>query len=205
MSLATYGTYLAISVALVLAPGPDTAVLLRSALAGGRRTGLVTAAGVFGGNVLQGTVAALGLGALLAESHVLFTVLRWVGAAYLLVLGVQALLAARRGDYAAVGDVPAGGRRPAFAAGALSNLTNPKVLVMYLSVLPQFLTPGITGVGDALLLAWTVAVLGLVWQGALALLVHRARAWFSRRRVRRASDAVTGVALLGFGAALAVE
>ncbi|TCK22487.1 LysE family translocator [Pseudonocardia endophytica] len=205
MTLATYAPYLAISVALVLAPGPDTAVLLRSALVGGRRTGLVTAAGVFSGNMLQGTVAALGLGALLAESHVLFTVLRWVGAAYLVVLGIQALRAARRGAYAALGEVPPGGRRRAFVTGALSNLTNPKVLVMYLSVLPQFLTPGVTGVGDALLLAWTVAVLGVVWLVALTLVVHRARAWFSRRRVRRASDAVTGVALLGFGAALAVE
>ncbi len=205
MSAATYGTYLAISVALVLAPGPDTAVLLRSALAGGRRRGLITASGVFCGNLLQGTIAAVGLGAVLAQSHVLFTVLRWVGAAYLVVLGVQALLAARRGDYAALGNAPAGSGRRAFATGALSNVTNPKVLVMYLSVLPQFLTPGVTGVGDALLLAWTVGVLGLVWLAGLALVVHRARAWFSRRRVRRASDAVTGVALLGFGAALAVE
>lgn len=205
MTLATYGTYLAISVALVLAPGPDTAVLLRSSVAGGRRTGLVTASGIFAGNLIQGTVAALGLGAVLAQSHGLFTALRWIGAAYLVVLGVQALRAARRGDYAALDAVPAGGRRRAFVTGVLSNVTNPKVLVLYLSVLPQFLTPGVTGLGDALLLAWTVAVLGVVWQAGLALLVHHARAWFSRRRVRRAADTVTGVALLGFGAALAVE
>lgn len=84
-------------------------------------------------------------------------------------------------------------------------MTNPKVLVMYLSVLPQFLIPGVTTTVDALLLAYTVGVLGAVWLLTLVLVVHRVRGWLSRRRVRRSLDAVTGAALLGFGAALAVE
>lgn len=202
--MTSYGAYLLIVVGLVVLPGPDTFVLLRAALAGGRRSGLLTAAGVFAGNALQGSAAAFGLGLLIARSHTAFTVLRWAGVVYLCLLGVQALRAARRGDYPAV---DAGGPRPrahrALLVGFGSNVTNPKVLIMYLSVLPQFLVPGATTTLDALLLALTVAVLGGIWQVGLVLAVHRARSWFSRRRVRRAGDAVAGVALLGFGGALA--
>ena len=202
--MTSYGAYLLIVVGLVVMPGPDTFVLLRSALTGGRRTGLLTAAGVFAGNVLQGSAAAFGLGLLIAQSHTAFTVLRWAGVAYLCLLGVQALRAAHRGDYPAV---DAGGARirahRALLVGFLSNVTNPKVLIMYLSVLPQFLVPGATTLTDALLLALTVAVLGGIWQTGLVVAVHRARSWFARRRVRRAGDAVAGVALLGFGGALA--
>ncbi|MFP5020281.1 LysE family translocator [Pseudonocardia phyllosphaerae] len=206
MSWASYGAYLLIVVGLVLMPGPDTFVLMRSSLAGGRRSGLLTATGVFGGNVLQGSAAAFGLGVLIAQSHTAFTAIRWAGVCYLCVLGVQALRAARRGDYGTVGE--AGPRlRPsrALLTGLLSNVTNPKILVMYLSVLPQFLVPGVTTTADALLLALTVAVLGGIWQTGMVFVVHRARTWLSRRRVRRATDAVAGVALLGFGGALAAS
>lgn len=202
--MTSYGAFLLIVVGLVLLPGPDTFVLLRSALAGGRRSGLLTATGIFVANALQGSAAAFGLGLLIVQSHTAFTVIRWAGVGYLVVLGVQALRAAHRGDYAVVGT---GGPRPrarrAVLTGFLSNVTNPKVLIMYLSVLPQFLVPGASTVADTMLLALTVAVLGGIWQVGLVLAVHRARAWFSRRRVRRTGDAVAGVALLGFGGALA--
>lgn len=205
MSWTSYGAYLLIVVGLVLMPGPDTFVMLRASLVGGRAGGLSTLAGVFTGNALQGCAAAFGLGVLVAGSHTAFTVIRWAGVIYLCVLGVQALRAARRGDYPAVDDggprVPV---RRSFLVGFGSNITNPKVLVMYLSVLPQFLVPGVTTIADALLLALSVAVLGGVYGVGLVLAVHRARGFFTRRRVRRAGDVVAGAALIGFGGALAV-
>jgi threonine/homoserine/homoserine lactone efflux protein len=168
---------------------------------------VLAGAGILVGNLVQGSAAALGLGVLIARSQVLFEILRWAGVAYLAVLAVQALRGAVRGDYSAVENVTrrrgAGVRR--FREGFLSNVTNPKVLVMYLSVLPQFLTPGVTTTLDALVLAYTVGILGAVWLGLLLLVVHRVRDWLSRRRVRRTVDAVTGTALLGFGVALASE
>ncbi|GAA4682587.1 LysE family translocator [Pseudonocardia yuanmonensis] len=208
MTWASYGAYLGIAVLLVLAPGPDTLVLLRNALAGGRRGGLLACAGILAGNLLQGSAAAFGLGVLVASSRPLFETLRWAGVAYLLFLAVQALRGAWRGDYAAFTELVEkrrgqGFRR--FREGFLSNVTNPKVLVMYLSVLPQFLVPGVTTTADALLLAYTVGVLGAVWLLALVFVVHRVRAWLGRRRVRRSIDAVTGAALVGFGVALAAE
>lgn len=206
MTLASYGTYLIFVVLVVIAPGPDTMVTLKNALAGGTRGGLLAAAGIAAGNFMQGTAVALGLGALIVRSHPLFLALRWAGVMYLCYLGVNALLAARRGDYRAIDELrsrSSGFRR--WREGFLSNITNPKVLALYLSVLPQFLNPAHTTIGDALLLAYTVVVLGGIWLLVLMLLVHRVRAMLQRRKVRRTLDAVTGTALIGFGIGLATE
>jgi len=201
-----YGSYLVIVVLIVLAPGPDTMVMLKNALSGGFRGGLLASLGIVAGNAVQGTAAALGLGVLIARSQPLFLTLKWAGAAYLVFLGVQALRGAFRGRYDAVEEVRRrrGGGLRRFREGFLSNITNPKVLVLFLSVLPQFLTAE-SSTGDALLLAYTVAVLGGLWLLALLLFVHRVRTWLGRRRVRRTLDGVTGTALVGFGAALALE
>ncbi|MFD9895770.1 LysE family translocator [Amycolatopsis sp. NPDC059027] len=207
MTWSSYGSYLVIAVLIVLAPGPDTMVMLKNALSGGTKGGLLATAGIFAGNAVQGTAAALGLGVVIARSQPVFLTLKWLGAAYLLFLGFQALRGAWRGDYTGVTETQrrkaSGFRR--WREGFLSNITNPKVLVLYLSVLPQFLDPGRTTTWDALALAYTVAVLGTGWLLVLLFFVHRVRAWLERRRVRRALDGVTGTALIGFGAALAVE
>jgi threonine/homoserine/homoserine lactone efflux protein len=88
--------------------------------------------------------------------------------------------------------------------GFISNVTNPKVLVFYLAVLPQFLTPG-AGLGWLLVLAWSHAILSLAYLLVLITGLHGARRLLMRRRVRRALDATTGAVLLGFGARLATE
>jgi len=207
MTWSAYGSYLAVVVLVVLAPGPDTAVVLKNSLAGGARGGLLASLGIFTGNVVQGTAAALGLGAVIAHSQPVFTTLRWLGVAYLCYLGVQALRGAWRGDYesleGAVRSRSNALRR--FREGLLSNVTNPKVLILYLSVLPQFLDPVTTNTAEALLLAYTVAVLGGLWLLVLLFFVQRVRVWLRRRNIRRTLDAVTGTALIGFGAVLAAE
>ncbi|MFD2421061.1 LysE family translocator [Amycolatopsis pigmentata] len=206
MTWSSYGVYLIFVVLVVLAPGPDTMVMLKNALAGGTRGGLLATAGIATGNVVQGTAVALGLGTLIVRSQPLFVTLRWAGVAYLCYLGVQALRSARRGDYRMLDEM--GSRSSGFRRwreGFLSNTTNPKVLALYLSVLPQFLDPVRSTTGDALLLAFTVAVLGSLWLLLLMLVVHRVRAVLRRRRVRRSLDALTGTALIGFGVALAVD
>ncbi|GHF80698.1 RhtB (resistance to homoserine/threonine) family protein [Amycolatopsis bartoniae] len=206
MTWSSYGTYLVFVVLVVLAPGPDTMVTLKNALGGGTRGGLLAVCGIAVGNLLQGTLVALGLGALIVRSEPVFLTLRWAGAAYLCFLGIQALRSARRGDYSgldAAGARVSGFRR--WREGFLSNVTNPKVLALYLSVLPQFLDPERTTTWDALVLAYTVVVLGAVYLVALMAVVHRVREWLQKRRVRRSLDTLTGGALIGFGIALAAE
>jgi len=206
MTWHTYVGFAAMMAFLAMMPGPDTMVVLKNALTGGARGGGWACAGISVANFLQGTAAALGLGAVITRYQPVFVTVKWLGAAYLVYLGIQALRGAWRGDYEALDDVrrARASRSRRFREGFLSNITNPKVIVLYLSVLPQFLTPE-SGFGDSLLLAYTVAALGVVWQVLLLVFVHRVRGWLRRRKVRRAMDGVTGTALLGFGAALALE
>lgn len=215
MSWGSYSTFVVLAVLLVLVPGPDFAVVMRNALAGGRRRGLAASLGVVSSNVVQGTAAAFGLGAVIASSHDLFLAIKWAGVVYLGWLGVQALRSAwrsrdegpDRGEPASgAGARGAGSRALAgWRQGFLSNITNPKVLVFYLSVLPQFLHPGEESVLSGVALAYTHAALSLLWLAVLVSVLHGARSWVRRRRVRRSLDGLTGVALLGFGARLAAE
>ena len=207
MTWETYGSFLVFAVALVLVPGPDVAVTTRNTIAGGRTRGAWTAVGITSSNAVQGLAAAAGLGALVLRSQPLFEVIRWAGVGYLVYLGVQALRSAGAGRYPA-DELTAGTgtaqRLAGWRQGFLSNITNPKVLVFYLAVLPQFLTPD-SGVPTLVLLALTHAVLGLLYLLLLVAGMHRARAVLGRRPVRRALDAVTGTVLLGFGVRLATE
>jgi threonine/homoserine/homoserine lactone efflux protein len=206
MSWSKYGEFLAFAAVLIVIPGPDFAVVTKNTLVGGRRRGRWTALGVSSSNMVQGTAAAFGLSALIVKVQPVFEAIKWAGVAYLVYLGVQALRSAGRGGYPPLGDEAAGAARNAagWRQGFISNVTNPKVLVFYLAVLPQFLSLG-AGLGWLLVLAWSHAVLGLAYLLVLITGLHGARRVLMRRRVRRVLDATTGAVLLGFGARLAAE
>lgn len=206
MTWSSYGVYLLVAVVVVIAPGPDFALTVKNALVGGARGGLGTALGIATSNVVQGSAAALGLGALIMRSQPVFEAIRWAGVCYLLYLGVQALRAAVRGTYATAPETTGAGVRGvrAYRQGFLSNITNPKVLTLYLSVLPSFLGRSGSPV-DALLLAYTHALLSLAWLSLIVVFLGRLRPWLVRRAVRRVLDAAVGCALVAFGVRLATE
>ena len=206
MSWSKYAEFLAFAVVLVLIPGPDFAVVTKNTLAGGRRRGRWTALGVSSSNLVQGAAAAAGLGALIVRVQPLFEAIKWAGVAYLAYMGAQAVRSAVRGQYPpGLDGVPASwDGLTGWRQGFVSNITNPKVLVFYLAVLPQFLTPG-AGLGWLLVLAWSHALLSLAYLQVLVTGLHGARKLLARRRVRRGLDATTGAVLLGFSARLATE
>jgi len=201
----TYASFLMFAVVVVLIPGPDFAVVTANAVSGGRVRGAWCAAGVASSNTVQGVAAVVGLGALVVRAQPVFQAVKWAGVAYLVYLGVRLLRSAVRGRYGtpdAAAD-PHAARR-GWRQGFLSNITNPKVLLFYLAVLPQFLTPG-SGLPFLALLAVSHAALSLLYLLTLAALMHRARGVLARRTVRRTLDGITGAAMLGFGARLAAE
>ena len=181
-------------------------MVTRNALAAGRRRGAFSAAGVATSNALQGIAAAAGLGALIVRAQPVFEAVKWAGIGYLLYLGGQAFRSAIRGEYADVTDrgTPSGEGLKGWRQGFLSNITNPKVLVFYLAVLPQFLGRH-ASVPILLVFALSHAVLSLLYLLTLVAGLSRARRILSRRKVRRALDVATGAALVGFGARLATE
>jgi threonine/homoserine/homoserine lactone efflux protein len=206
MTWSMYGSFLAFAVVLVLVPGPDFAVVTKNSLVGGSHRGYWCAVGVASSNATQGVAAAAGLGAVIVRVEPLFEAVKWAGIAYLVFLGARAFRSAIRGQYQRQLADSADGARPlrGWRQGFLSNVTNPKVLVFYLAVLPQFLGPH-ASVPTLLLFALSHATLSLLYLLALVTGLNRARRLLARRRVRRGLDVATGTVLLGFSARLATE
>ncbi len=198
-------TFLAVAIVLVLTPGPDFAVIVRNTVAGGRSVGTTTTLGVSAAAALQGLLVSFGLAKLVVRLHPLFLVIKWAGIAYLAYLAAAAIHSAIRGRYPA----PDEGQRPrsrlsGFRQGFLCNATNPKILVFYLALLPQFV--GTVAPWWAWLVhAWTLPLIGTCWCLLIVAGVDRARDLLSRRHIRRGLDALTGTVLLGFCAKLATE
>jgi threonine/homoserine/homoserine lactone efflux protein len=194
--------FLAISALVIVTPGQDTALTIRNALLGGRRAAVFTAVGVSAGQALWALASAVGVAALLAASEPVFLALRLAGAAYLIWLGVQALVAAlRRRKPELELERTNLQARVAFRQGILSNLGNPKMAVFFLSLLPQFGS----SFGALLALGLAFSCMTLVWLTAYGAAVARAGDFLRRSRVRRALDAAVGAVLVGLGLRIAGE
>jgi threonine/homoserine/homoserine lactone efflux protein len=198
LRMAELAGFLVVAAVVICTPGQDTALTIRNALSGGRRSGLATALGVAFGQGVWTVAAAAGLVAILRASQPAFTALRFAGAAYLFYLGLQSLLAAlrrRRPRHPALRTTPGG----SFRQGIVSNLANPKMAVFFTSLLPQF------GTSFAALLALGLLFASLtgLWLAGYAVAAARARRLLARERVRRAFEAVTGTVLVALGLRLA--
>ncbi|MFN2562138.1 MAG: LysE family translocator [Jatrophihabitans sp.] len=193
------------AVLIVLLPGPDTLVTIRSIVRGGRSSGTATAGGILVGLTIWICVAALGLAAVLRASEVAYAVLRIVGACYLVWLGVQSLRAMRRGAPAVDDGARRGLLGTGFAAGLTTNLLNPKVGVFFVTFLPGFVPSGYPVGATSLLFGADFLVLSVIYYVVLLALASKVTAWMAAPRVRRRMDALTGTVLVGFGIRLAVE
>jgi threonine/homoserine/homoserine lactone efflux protein len=198
--------FIGIAALLTITPGADMAMVSRSVLIGGRREAFATTLGILAGCLVWAIVSAAGVAAVLAASRTAYDALRLVGAAYLIWLGVQSLVAARRGDYRDAGEErPRAQRSSAFRQGLLTNLFNPKIAIFYSTFLPQFIGPGDPALLLSMLLAGVHIAFGLVWLTGYAWLLDRAVTAFKSSRVRRALDALTGTVLVALGLRLAAE
>jgi threonine/homoserine/homoserine lactone efflux protein len=197
-------SFLLVAIVLVLTPGADFTLIVRNSLSGGRRHGAATTLGVSSAAALQGLLVTAGVAGLIVRVQPVFLAIKWAGVAYLAWLAFSLLRSAARGDYADVGQVRRQQAWTAYRQGFLCNATNPKILVFYLSLLPQFVAR------DApwpvwLVHAWTVPFLGTFWCLSIVAFVGTVRTWLQRRTVRRALDAAAGLVLVGFCARLAAE
>ncbi len=195
--------FLGISVLVIVTPGQDTALTIRNSLLGGRRPGVFTALGISAGQAAWALATSLGLAALIVAFEPAFVALKLAGAAFLVYLGAQALLAAIRGAQVERRDTRSalsGGA--AFRQGVLSNLGNPKMAVFFTSLLPQF---GAESFAGLLLLGLAFCSMTFVWLTAYAFVVARAGDVLRRPALRRVFDAVLGVVLVALGLRLATD
>jgi threonine/homoserine/homoserine lactone efflux protein len=194
--------FVGVAALVIVTPGQDTALTIRNTLAGGRRAGLATALGVATGQAVWTLAASAGVAALIVASEPAFAALKFAGAAYLVVLGLQTLRGTVRERAPKHERMVQGG---ALRQGLLSNLANPKMAIFFTSLLPQF-APS-EGPAFPVLLAFGLLFCSMTfaWLCAYAAAVSRARALLARPRVRRTLDAVMGTALVGLGARLAAQ
>lgn len=188
---------------LTITPGLDTALVLRTAASEGPRRAMLAGLGIAFGCFGWGVIVALGLGALLAASHLAYDILRWVGAAYLLYLGIG-LLRAPRSDFAVSVEnrIPTSGPRW-LARGFLTNILNPKVGVFYVSFLPQFIPSNANVAATTIALATIHALLGIVWFVALILATRPITRLLRNGPVVKWLDRITGGVFIAFGIRLA--
>jgi threonine/homoserine/homoserine lactone efflux protein len=206
----TFVLFVAAALALLLVPGPAVIYVVARSVEGGRLTGLVSVLGVELGTLLHVVFAAAGLSAIVVSSAAAFSVVKWLGAAYLVWLGLRQILG-RGGE--AEEEAPSGGEDTymrVFSQSVLVQVLNPKVALFFLAFLPQFVDPSRGAAWtQVVVLGATLAILGLFTDGLYALLGGTAGEWVRKQSVglglRRAGRYVTGSVYLALGAVAAVS
>jgi threonine/homoserine/homoserine lactone efflux protein len=194
-------SFAGIALLVSLTPGPATALVVRSAALHGRREAMLTTLGNSTGILFWALASVLGISALVAASETAFVVLKVVGAAILIVLGIQALRGAR-------GPRPAARRRvaqTAYGSGLLTSFANPKLAVFFVALFPQFLHEGQSVLLTTLAMAVLLIAVDLVWFTLLALLVSRARHAVIGSRLAQRIEQMTGAVMVGLGVRMALE
>jgi threonine/homoserine/homoserine lactone efflux protein len=196
---------------LNLTPGPDVLYIVSSALRSGVRAGIVAALGITAGCFVHIVAAGLGVSALMATSAMAFSVLKWVGAAYLLYVGVRLLLSkvpdAIKTEAGSADSVTAGGLKSLFFRGFWTNALNPKVALFFLAFVPQFITPGAAHPTVAFLLLGVLFNLNAIpinigyavlaaWAAQRTAAIQRGMHWLDR---------LAGALFVGFGIKLALS
>lgn len=200
--------FVGVAAILAVTPGPDMALVARNALVAGRAAVPITVAGICAGIVVHALAAAVGLSALLKASAGAYAVVKILGGAYLVYLGIQAWRASLGTD----GDEEwmlgparrfAGGS--AFRQGFLSNVLNPKLVVFFISVLPQFTSGDGSFFAQVLVLGVAFELLTIVWLVSYGLLVARVGEAMRHPRVRHLLERICGTVLIALGLKVAVD
>lgn len=188
---------------LLLIPGPVVTLVVANSLSHGRRSGFATVVGASAGNAILLGATAVGLLAFFAWLSEIFEIVRWVGAAYLIWLGIKAWRA-HGAQEGAIAPVAARSSRAVFLQGFLIAITNPKAILFYIAFLPQFVDPRLPAGPQLLAMIGTMIVMGFLSDSGYALLAARARGWFTVPKRRRLQSRIAGTLLIGVGCGLLV-
>jgi threonine/homoserine/homoserine lactone efflux protein len=203
----TLALFTVAAITLLVIPGPSVLYIVTRSVDQGRAAGLASLGGIHVGTLVHVAAAALGLSALLVSSATAYNAVRWVGAAYLVWLGIQRLLAHDEGARPEADNRPSRlGLRRVFAQGIVVNVLNPKTALFFFAFLPQFVDPSRGSVPfQVLVFGVAFVVLGLLSDGAYAVLAATGAGWLRRRPgVARTSRLVSGGVLISLGVTTAL-
>lgn len=206
MELVQILTFMAVATPLVMSPGPNGVLIAKTVPTSGRAAGFANVAGFVAAFYLHGALSILGISLILVQSATAFAIVKYLGAAYLIWVGVRALIQAVRGDLGTAKVAPARKQRTllrAFGEGFLTNALNPKVSMFYLAAFPQFITIGETSALSAFTLVFLHSMINAVWFGAMVALFAKLTLIAGGGRFQRGLKGVTGVVFVFFGVQLA--
>lgn len=200
-------TFIILSFLLVLLPGPDYVMITKNTLRDGTSAGIRTLIGTCSALCVHTTFAVIGLSAIIVKSAFLFSTFKFLGAAYLLYLGVKALFSLRKisAGKEQVTEKTADNQEPNYRQGFFTNLLNPKVAVFFLSFLPQFVNSRENTCIPFITLGAIYIVITLVFFVAYILLMNRIKIVMKKESTQKAIQSVSGVVLIAFGIKLALE
>ncbi|EIN5958711.1 LysE family translocator [Vibrio cholerae] len=208
MVIQNFEAYLIAITILTLTPGLDTALVIRNTSRAGFADGCTTSLGICFGLFVHATFSAIGISAILAQSAELFQIVKMVGAAYLIWLGISSLRSLMKtGQGIEVASLAHAQFRltRSLREGFLSNVLNPKTAVFYLAFLPQFINPDYSPLAQSLLMALIHFAIAMVWQCGLAGALSSAKNLLKNASFMRWMEGTTGVVLIALGIKLLLE
>jgi len=197
-------TFFLLSLFVVMSPGIDTALITKRTIADGRSSGYKMALGITSGSLVHTLAAAFGLSAILMQSAVAFEIVKYLGAIYLIYLGVSSFIN-RKSHAKEDSKHNIKMKQSAFKQGLLSNVLNPKVAMFFLTFLPQFITDGSNVTTQLIMMGCIYTILSITWFFVYVFFINYLREWLMSAKVQNFLDKATGIVLIGFGLKLALE
>lgn len=196
--------YIPVATLMVVIPGADTMLLMKNTLSYGPKAGRFTVLGMLSGLSFWTGIAILGLSVVIAKSLVLFTTIKYLGAAYLIYLGIKSLitkqtLAVDQMESSADVPIDRGYHKKSFMQAMLSNVLNPKTVIVYITIMPQFINLNGHVNQQLIILASILTGLAAAWFLILVYVVDYAKKWLNDKKHQQMFQRVAGLLLVGFG------
>ncbi|WP_432703193.1 LysE family translocator [Lysinibacillus sphaericus] len=202
--------FTAVVLMIVMVPGVDSLLVLKNTIVHGKKAGFFTMVGIVLALIVWTTLAVLGLATIISKSMVVFLVIKYAGAAYLIYLGIQSWRArAQNMMLQEEVTIKENGEKnmplSCMTQGITTDLLNPKTLLLYVTLMPQFIQPNFNINAQLIVLAGILIALSIVWLGIVILVMNVIRKWFMKQTVQAMFNKITGVMLVGIGVRIATE
>ncbi|MFJ7661704.1 LysE family translocator [Lysinibacillus sp. NPDC097162] len=202
--------FTAVALMIVMVPGVDSLLVLKNTIIHGKKAGFFTMLGIILALVVWTTLAVLGLATIISKSMVVFLAIKYAGAAYLIYLGIQSWRARAQNmilqeERPLQEDPEKNVSLSCMTQGITTDLLNPKTLLLYVTLMPQFIQPNFNINSQLIVLAGILIALSIVWLGIVILVMNVIRKWFMKQTVQAIFNKIAGVMLVGIGIRIATE